>query len=167
MVLNSIPKRSLYFSFTISLIIFTILNFGLGETNLFGISDSILNLTKYYFGVGISTPDYLVIASFPIFGIVLNSKRKKHDFFNIIFDNIIILICSLFTFILGLLILTQIGNPKNPLIPQYLLVEPFKMYSTFFISCGIIIPFFLKKKEIEENEIENIGIIKNECKTSV
>lgn len=158
--MKNIEKKRLYLTFLISLIIFVILNFGLGQTNLFGITELLQNITNYYFGVGIFTFDYLVIASFPIFAILLNSKRKKHNFLSIIFDNIIIIISSIFTFVIGLIILTQIGNIKNPLIPQYLLAEPFKVYSTFFISCGIIIPFLLIKKEEQENkdEIENIGI---------
>jgi hypothetical protein len=86
---------------------------------------------------------------------------KRNNFTEIIKANVIIFLSCISTFSFGLIILiSKIGSPgENPLIPQYLRVEPFKIYSTFFIALGIIIPFFLIKivvKEIE-NGIDEIG----------
>jgi hypothetical protein len=44
------------------------------------------------------------------------------------------------------------------LITKYLGVEPIKIYSSFLIALGIVLPFLLIKKEIEnlENGIQEI-----------
>lgn len=160
-MLNSLNKNQLYASIAISCVFFIILNFIIGPTSVFGLADFILNKTGYFFGIDINTLDYLLIALFPVFGLLLNSKRKGNSFKEIFKDYLIILLCCLITFSIGLFILiTKIGSPSaNPLIPEYLRVEPFKIYSTFFIGIGIILPFFSIKKYVQETEniIEEIG----------
>jgi hypothetical protein len=57
-------------------------------------------------------------------------------------------------------LISRIGSPsQNPLIPEYLRVEPFKQYSLFLIILGLLLPFLFTRKVVEEtkNEIELIG----------
>ncbi|WP_445456435.1 hypothetical protein [Flavobacterium sp. HNIBRBA15423] len=160
-MLNKLSKNQLYLSITISNILFIFLNFSIGPTSVFGLAEFIQNKTGYFFGVDINTLDYFLISLIPIFGLLLNSERKVNNFVEILKDNLTILLCCIITFSVGLFILvTKIGSPSvNPLIPEYLRVEPFKIYSTFFIGIGIILPFLINKKYVEktENGIEEIG----------
>ncbi|KGO86682.1 hypothetical protein [Flavobacterium suncheonense] len=151
-------QQTKYIALVISILIFLSLNFGLGPTTLFGMAETMQNLTHYYFGVGTFTIDYLMIALFPFFSVLLLTKRENFSFIELITNSFKILICSLIAFSVGLLILTKIGKHENPLIPEYLLTEPFNLYSTFWIGIGIIIPFLLKNKtEQKIIEIDNIG----------
>jgi hypothetical protein len=160
-MLDSLNKKNLYLSILISAIIFILLNFILGPTSVFGIAELIQNGTGYFFGVDINTSDYLLIASIPIFGLLLTEKRKRKSLSEILKENLIICFSCILSFSIGLLILiSKIGSPgENPLIPEYLRVEPFKIYSSFFIALGIILPFLFIRKEVGETEsgIEEIG----------
>lgn len=160
--MNSFNKNHLYLSIAISCILFIFLNFILGPTSVFGLAEFIQNKIGYFFGVDINTFDYFLIASIPIFGLLLNSKRKENDLAEILKDNLTILLSCFVTLSVGLFILiTKIGSPgENPLIPEYLRVEPFKEYSTFIIALGIVLPFLLIKKNVEKTEdgIEEIGM---------
>lgn len=148
-------------SISISVFLFILLNFLLGPTSVFGLAGFLQNKTGYFFGVDINTFDYLLISSIPICGLMLTEKRKRKNLSEILKDNLIICLSCLLTFSIGLLILiSRIGSPsQNPLIPEYLRVEPFKQYSLFFIFLGLILPFLLTRKEVKEtkSEIELIG----------
>ena len=160
-MLDNLNKKHLYLSISISIVLFILLNFFVGPTSVFGLAGFIQNKTGYFFGVDINTFDYLLISSIPICGLVLTEKRKRKNLSEILKDNLIICLTCLLTFSIGLLILiSRIGSPsQNPLIPEYLRVEPFKQYSLFFIFLGLILPFLLTRKEVEEtkSEIELIG----------
>ena len=160
-MLDSLNKKYLYLSILISVVIFILLNFILGPTSVFRLAELIQNKTGYFFGVDINTFDYLLISLIPIFGLMLTEKRKRKSLSEILKENLIILLSCILTFSIGLLILiTKIGSPgENPLIPEYLRVEPFKIYSSFFIALGIILPFLFIRKVVEETEsgIEEIG----------
>lgn len=162
---DSINKIHLYSSILVAVVLFLTLNFILGPTSVFGLEELIQNKTGYYFGVDTNTFDYLLIALIPVFGLILTQKKKKKKVSEMLKENLIILLSCVLTFSLALLILvTKIGSPgENPLIPQYLRLEPFKIYSTLFITFGIILPFIFSPKAIEQTEtgIEEIGI-KNE-----
>ena len=154
-------KKIKVLSISISVFLFMLLNFILGPTSVFGLTEFLQNKTGYFFGVDINTFDYLLISSIPICGLMLTEKRKRKNLSEILKDNLIICLTCLLTFSIGLLILiSRIGSPsQNPLIPEYLRVEPFKQYSLFFIFLGLILPFLLTRKEVEEtkSEIELIG----------
>lgn len=160
-MLKKLNRNQLYPLILISCLLFIFLNFIIGPTSIFGLAGFIQNKTGYFFGVDINTFDYLLISLIPIFGLLLNSERKINSLAEILKDNLTILLCCIITFSIGLFILiTKIGSPSaNPLIPEYLRVEPYKIYSTFFIGIGILLPFLLTKKHVEktENEIEEIG----------
>ncbi|TWH98755.1 hypothetical protein IQ05_03225 [Flavobacterium tiangeerense] len=160
-MLDNLNKKHLYLSISISIVLFILLNFFVGPTSVFGLAGFIQNKTGYFFGVDINTFDYLLISSIPICGLMLTEKRKRKNLSEILKDNLIICLTCLLTFSIGLLILiSRIGSPsQNPLIPEYLRVEPFKQYSLFFIFLGLILPFLLTRKEVEEtkSEIELIG----------
>lgn len=148
-------------SISISVFIFILLNFILGPTSVFGLAEFLQNKTGYFFGVDINTFDYLLISSIPICGLMLTEKRKRKNLSDILKDNLIICLSCVLTFSIGLLILiSRIGSPsQNPLIPEYLRVEPFKQYSLILIILGLILPFLFPRKVVEEtkNEIERIG----------
>lgn len=160
-MLQSLNKKYLYLSISISVVLFILLNFILGPTSVFGLAEFIQNKTGYFFGIDINTSDYFLISSIPICGLMLTGKRKRTYLSVILKDNLIICLSCVLTFSIGLIILiSKIGNPsENPLIPEYLRVEPFKQYSLFFIILGLILPFLFTRKVVEEtkNEIELIG----------
>ena len=148
-------------SISISVFLFILLNFILGPTSVFGLAEFLQNKIGYFFGVDINTFDYLLISSIPICGLMLTEKRKRKNLSDILKNNLIICLSCVLTFSIGLLILiSRIGSPsQNPLIPQYLRVEPFKQYSLILIILGLILPFLFTRKVVEEtkNEIELIG----------
>lgn len=148
-------------SISISVVLFIFLNFILGPTSVFGLAQFMQNKTGYFFGVDINTLDYLFISSIPICGLMLSEKRKRKNLSEILKDNLIICLSCILTFSIGLFILiSKIGSlSENPLIPQYLRVEPFKQYSLFFIILGLTLPFLFTRKVVEEtkSEIELIG----------
>lgn len=149
--MNSLNENHLYLTIAISCISFIFLNFIIGPTSVFGLTEFIQHKTSYFFGVDTDTFDYFLIAFLPVFGLLLNSKRKE----NSLIKNVLIIFSScIVTFSIGLFILiTKIGSPgENPLIPEYLRVEPFKEYSSCSIALGITLPFLLVKKEVEETE---------------
>jgi len=154
-------RKIIVLSILISVFLFILLNFILGPTSVFGLSEFLQNKTGYFFGVDINTFDYLLISSIPICSLMLTKKRKRKNLSEILKDNLIICLSCVLTFSIGLLILiSRIGSPsQNPLFPEYLRVEPFKQYSLFFIFFGLIFPFLFTRKEVEEtkSEIELIG----------
>ena len=160
-MLYNLNKKHLFISILISVTLFISLNFILGPTFVFGLAEFLQNKTGYFFGVDITTFDYLIISSIPIHGVMLTKKRKNKNLSEILKVNLIICLSCVLTFSIGLIILiSKIGSSgENPLIPEYLRVEPFKQYSTFFIVLGIILPFSIIPKEVEEtkSEIEEIG----------
>ncbi len=56
-----------------------------------------------------------------------------------------ILFSAIIMFGIGLFILTFIGKPENPLMPQYIVTEPFELYTTICIGFGIGFPFLIIK----------------------
>ena len=147
-MLDNLNKKYLYFSISISVALFILLNFILGPTSVFGLAEFIQNKTGYFFGVDINTFDYLLISSIPICGLMLTKKRKRKNLSEILKDNLIICLSCVLTFSIGLFILiSKIGSPsENPFFPEYLRVEPFKQYSLFFIILGLILPFIFTRK---------------------
>ena len=80
---------------------------------------------------------------------MLTEKRKLKNLSEILKGNLIICLSCVLTFSIGLLFLiSKIGSlSENPLIPEYLRVEPFKQYSSFFIVLGLILPFLFIQKD--------------------
>lgn len=153
-MLDNLNKKYLYFSISISVALFILLNFILGPTSVFRLAEFIQNKTGYFFGVDINTSDYLLISSIPICSILLTEKRKRKNLSEILQDNLIICLSCVLTFSIGLFILiSKIGSPsENPLIPEYLRTEPFKQYSLFFIILGLILPFIFTRKVVEKRK---------------
>ena len=118
-MLQSLNKKYLYLSISISVVLFILLNFILGSTSVFGLAEFIQNKTGYFFGVDINASDYLLISSIPICGLMLTEKRKHKNLSEILKDNLIICLSCVLTFSIGLFVLiSKIGSPsENPLIP--------------------------------------------------
>lgn len=154
-MLDNLNRKYLYLSISISVVLFILLNFILGPTSVFGLAEFIQNKTGYFYGVDINTFDYLLISSIPICSLMLTEKRKQKNLSEILKDNLIICLSCILTFSIGLLILiSKIGSPsENPLIPEYLRVEPFKAFSIFLIALGILLPFLLIKKKTDNVKI--------------
>ena len=142
----------------ISALIFLLFFFGI--INPFGLNDSLQKITGYFFGFSFNNLDYLAVSSIPIFGMLLNSKRKEFKTADLIKDILIIVLFVIITISIGLYILTFIGKPTNPLIPQYLITEPFFLYSTLTVGIGIGLPFLLINRTEKLDEINEIGIEK-------
>ena len=131
--------------------------FFFGIINPFGLNDSLQKITGYFFALSFNNLDYLAISSIPIFGMLLNSKRMEFKIADLIKDISIIILFVIITMAIGLYILTFIGKPNSPLIPQYLISEPFFLYSTFTIGIGIGLPFLLIIRTEKLDEINEIG----------
>ncbi|MFC3974112.1 hypothetical protein [Maribacter confluentis] len=114
-------------------------------------------MTGYFFGLNFNNLDYFAISSIPIFGMLLNSKRMEFKTADLIKDVLIIILFVIITIAIGLYILTYIGKPDNPLIPQYLISEPFFLYSTIIIGIGIGLPFLFINRTEKLDEINEIG----------
>ena len=147
-MLDNLNKKYIYLSISIAVTLFIVLNYILGPTSVFGLAEFIQNKTGYFFGVDINTSDYLLVSSIPICGLILTKKKKRNNLFEILKHDLIICLSCILIFSIGLFILTsKIGSPsENPLIPQYLRVEPFKQYSLFFITLGLVLPFLFTRK---------------------
>ncbi len=154
--MNKIPNNIKYGICGFSALIFLL--FFLGIINPFGFNDPLQKITGYFFGLSFNNLDYLAISSIPIFGMLFNSKRNEFKTAELIKDILFIVLCVLITIAIGLYILTFIGKSTNPLIPQYLITEPFFLYSTLIIGIGILIPFLIIKRTEVRNEINDIGI---------
>ena len=142
--MNKIPKKIKYLNFGISLLIFLILNSGFILFN--NLWSGLERIFDYHIALSTNPLDYLVFASIPIFGMVLNSKRPSYKATDLIIDNLKILLSVLLTFGIGFYLLTIFSKPTNPLIPQNLLIEPFNAYSVLIIGVGILIPFLFTKR---------------------
>ena len=141
-----------------SILIFLL--FFLGIINPLDLNDSIFKITGYFFGLSFNNLDYLVISSIPIFGMLLNSMRNEFKIIELGKDILTILLFVLITSGIGLYILTYIGKLDSPFIPEYLLREPFSLYSTLIFGIGIGIPFLFVKRTEKLNDINKIGIEK-------
>ena len=146
--MKNIPTNIKYIVYGISCLTFFSLSFYLAPILVSKMIKLLSKLTSYYFGISTSFLDYLLIASIPVFGLFYNSTRTEFRKSQLIQDILTVLLCVLIVFGIGLFLMTYIGTNSNPLIPQYLLMEPFNLYSTLLLGIGIIIPFiFLKKQE--------------------
>ena len=131
--------------FGISLLTFIGLYSGFGVRIMVGISNNLLPVTDYFFAFSSTRFDYLILSTIPIFGTLYNSTRTEFKLAELIMDIATILFSVIIMFGIGLFILTFIGKPENPLVPQYIVTEPFELYTTIFIVLGIGIPFLIIK----------------------
>lgn len=141
-------RKNIVLSISLAVFLFLSLNFIAGPTSVFGLAAFVQNKTGYFFGVDISTFDYLLISLIPICGLMLTEKRKRKNLSNILKYSFIICLSCVSTFSIGLFILlSRIGSPsQNPLLPEYLRVAPFRQYSSILIILGLLVPFLLTKK---------------------
>jgi hypothetical protein len=156
--LNKIATQIKYLIYGLCGLIFLALNFGIGAKLHIGLIENLQKLTDYHFGISTNTLDYLTLASFPIFGMLYNSTRKEFKKVELIKDILTVLLFIIITFGIGLYLLIYLGRNSNPLIPEYLLIEPFDLYSTLLIGIGILIPFLIIKRTEKRSEINDIGI---------
>ena len=112
---------------------------------MIGIANSLLAITNHFFAFSSTNLDYLILSLIPIFGMLYNSTRTGFKITELIMDITTILFFVVIMFGIGLFILTFIGKPENPLMPQYIVNEPFELYTTIFIGLGIIMPFLMVK----------------------
>jgi hypothetical protein len=152
MKLEKIPKKIEYLVFGISILIFFIFYFEIIRFESF-----LQNIGEYYFINYFNNLDYLIFASIPIFGMLLNSNRNKFEILKLFIDVLIILFCAIIVFGIGIYFVSIIGKNSNPLIPEYFITEPFSLFSVLTIGIGIGIPFILIKRNEKQNEINDIG----------
>lgn len=141
--MNKIPTTIKLLIYGISTLLFILLF--LGILNPFRILDPLQNLTGYIFGLSFHNLDFLAISSVPVFGMLLTSKRNNFKTTQLIKDIFIILSCVIITVAIGFYLLTIIGKPSNPLVPQYIITQPFMLYFTIAVGIGILIPFLIRK----------------------
>ncbi|XLS27656.1 hypothetical protein ACJD0Z_10655 [Flavobacteriaceae bacterium M23B6Z8] len=155
--MNKIPNKIKYLIYGLCGLTFIALNFAIGAKLHIGITETLQKLTDHHFGISTNTLDYLTLASFPFFGMLYNSRRAEFKESELTKDIFTVLISIIITFGIGLYLLIYFGNSANPLIPEYLLIEPFDLYSTLFIGIGIVLPFLLIKRTEKPDGINEIG----------
>jgi hypothetical protein len=141
--LTKIPNQIKYVVYGISALIFFILSFGLAPRLVIGMIEMLTEITDYHFGISTNPLDYLAFALIPTFGLFYNSTRTELKKAELIQDILTILFSVIIVFGIGLFLMTFLGRNSNPLIPQYLLIEPFNLYSTILIGIGIAVPFLI------------------------
>jgi hypothetical protein len=130
-----------YLAFSISIISFLLLNFLFATKTLFGFDQFILKQTNYFFGITTETIDYFLISCIPIIALKFNKNTNLPTF---LFNAFLIYTSTILVFLIGTVLLTTFGTLENPLIPRYLLVEPFRLYSAVLICIGISFPSIIK-----------------------
>ncbi|MEL7269827.1 MAG: hypothetical protein AAGL34_09645 [Bacteroidota bacterium] len=129
-----------------STVLFLLLTFVVGPTNIFGLAQWIQNTTDYYFALPVYMLDYGLIAFIPFFGLLLSPRSRPYSI-NRVGANLLKLSLSvIIIFVLGLFLLTIISKPPSPLIPETLIGEPIPVYSVLLIGIGIGIPFLFRKR---------------------
>ena len=143
--MNKIPSKIKYLIYGLCGLIFISLVLGIGTKLNIGLTEKIQKLTNYYFVISTNPLDYLTLASFPLFGMLYNSTRKEFKKSELVMDIINVLFCVIIVYGIGLYLLTFLGRSSNPLVPEYLLTEPFNFYSTIILGTGIATPFLIIK----------------------
>lgn len=143
--LNKIPAKIKYLIYGLCGLIFIVLNFGGGAKLHIGLTENLQKITEYFFGISTNTLDYLTLSTIPLFGMIYNSTRKEFKIKELIMDIITVLLFVIIVFGIGLFIMTFSAKHSNPLIPEYLLAEPFDLYSTILIIIGLLMPYLIIK----------------------
>ncbi|MEW7292838.1 hypothetical protein [Aquimarina sp. 2304DJ70-9] len=143
--MNKIPYKIKYLIYGLCGLIFVALNFGIRAKLYIGLIESLQKITDYFFGISTNTLDYLTFASIPFFGMLYNSTRKEFKKSELIMDILTVLFCVTIISVIGIYLLIYVGRSSNPLIPEYLLTEPFDLYSTILIGIGILTPYLIVK----------------------
>jgi len=142
--MKKIPKNIQYVSIGLSLMFFLLLNFRYKTVHeIWNILESVCHC---YLAISTNTFDHLVFAGIPIFGMLLTTNRERFTPAGLIYDNLIIIGSVLLTIFLAIYLLTIFGRPTNPLVPDYLLSEPFNSYSILTVGIGVAVPFILMIK---------------------
>jgi hypothetical protein len=146
---SKLHRNPVVFVVLFSWLLFVYLNFYIESTTVFGLDQYLLHTTGYFFGVGLYTADYFLIAMIPVLGFLLIGKKKDNLGFSFVKNTLILATCCGIALVIGLILLTtDLGSASNnPLLPNGLRVEPFKMYSTICIGIGIWVPFLLMKRK--------------------
>ena len=152
MKLEKIPEKIKYLVFGISILIFFAFYFEIVRIESF-----LQNIGEYYFINYFNNLDYLIFASIPIFGMLINSNRNKFEILKLFIDILKILFCVITVSGIGIYFLSIIGKNSNPFIPEYFITEPFSLFSVLTIGIGIGIPFILINRNEKQNEINEIG----------
>lgn len=143
--MNKIPSKIKYLIYGLCGLIFIVLNFGLGARLQIELIENLQKLTDYFFGISTNTLDYLIFATIPFFGMIYNSTRNEFKVKELITDIFTVLFFVIIVFGIGLFIMVFSARHSNPLIPDYLKVEPFDLYSTILIGIGILMPYLIIK----------------------
>ena len=147
--IKTIPTKIKYLIIGISVLTFLCLNFGVGFIIHTTISGAIENVFGLFLSFSSGTIDYLVLSSTPIVGMVYHSKRKQFSLDQLIKDELLTFGCVGISFLLSLFVIALTGKTSNALIPEYLRIEPFFLFSTLMLVAGMFSPFVLFKKRVE------------------
>ena len=143
--MSKIPKKIKIIILVFCGLIFLVLNFGFGARLQLLLTENLVKLTDYFFGISTNTLDYSVIATIPFFGLLYNSTRIEFRLKELFIDILTVLLFVLLFIGTGLFIMIYSAKHSNPLIPKYILAEPFELYSTLFICIGIVMPYLIIK----------------------
>ncbi|WP_299436349.1 hypothetical protein [uncultured Maribacter sp.] len=153
--MNKIPSKIKYLIYGLCGLIFLTLNFGVGAKLQIGLTESIQKFTDYFFGISTNTLDYIALSTIPLFGMIYNSTRVEFKVKELIMDIITVLLFVTIIFGIGLFIMTFSAKHSSLLIPEYLLAEPFDLYSTILIGIGILTPYLIIKLTKKKNTMHN------------
>lgn len=110
---------------------------------------SIFNMTGRFAYLAIGVPEYIVLGFFPLINYILLKQNLNFSLKKLLLQNTASLI--IITGFIGLGILTmclfKFDDMASPLLPDYLVYQPFVAYWALFILAGTIVGIILQRKK--------------------
>lgn len=137
--------RQKYFKYALlgSLTLFLILYF---TPRFLPVLDSFYRLSGYFIPFKFTFINCLLLASFPVLALHFLDVKKNIPL------KAYLQVCALFigSFLLigfiGIWISICLNNPSSPLLPRYIIEEPFPLFSCLMLLIALLIPFILHKR---------------------
>jgi hypothetical protein len=119
----------------------------------YGFSDFINHLVSsldYYFTWSVSPIDAALVAIIPWIVYRLPETEEKRSVKNQLGLSLLFLVSALVFFTFGFLLIPM-GNDANPLLPQYIKMQPFASYWAIWFALGnvlVTVFYFINKRQI-------------------
>lgn len=119
----------------------------------------VFEIFEKFFAFQITPIDHFLVHFFPLIFIPFLLRRKLNFSKQMLLMTIIGIFSIFMLFLVGMAIgiYTWGSDPTEPLLPEYILIQPFEYYWTVFISIGISIPILIlrnKTKKVDATLID-------------